>query len=99
MEVLMTGVITLLSVAHLLEAGLWAVFYWEWEVLPDFSAAFYFSLTSYTTVGYGDVVLPDSYRILGPVEGLMGVLMMGWSTAIVVAVVGRYYRTSTETSV
>ena len=51
----------------------------------------YFSITSYTTVGYGDVVLPASWRLLGPIEGAVGILMFGWSTAILVMALTRIY--------
>jgi hypothetical protein len=61
------------------------------DVLPDFETAIYFSLTSYTTVGYGDVVLPASWRILGPVEAGVGILMFGWSTGIMVTALTRIY--------
>ena len=53
--------------------------------------AMYFSLTSYTTLGYGDVVLPPSARLLGPIEGAVGILMFGWSTGIMVTAISRIY--------
>jgi hypothetical protein len=52
--------------------------------------AAYFSLTSYTTVGYGDIPLP--WRLLGPLEAAVGVLMLGWSTGMLVAAIGIIYR-------
>jgi hypothetical protein len=61
-------------------------------VLPDLETAAYFSLTCYTTVGYGDVVLPEPWRLLGPLEAAVGVLMLGWSTGVLVAVIGLMYR-------
>ncbi len=77
---------------HLAEAVVWAVFYVLVGALPDLETAAYFSLTSYTTVGYGDVVLPGPWRLLGPLEAAVGVLMLGWSTGILVAVIGMIYR-------
>jgi hypothetical protein len=59
--------------------------------MPDLESAAYFSLTSYTTVGYGDVVLPEPWRLLGPLEAAVGVLMLGWSTGILVAAIGTIY--------
>jgi hypothetical protein len=53
--------------------------------------AIYFSLTSYTTIGYGDIVLPPSDRLLGPMEGAVGILMFGWSTGIMAAAITRIY--------
>jgi hypothetical protein len=77
---------------HFIEAGTWAAFFWMSRVLPGFEPAFYFSITSYTTVGYGDVLLPERWRLLGPIEAAVGILMFGWSTAIIVAVVTRIHR-------
>jgi len=85
----LVGVLLLL---HLLEAGVWAAFLLAAGTLPDFETAVYFSLTSYTTVGYGDVVLPAPWRILGPMEAAVGVLMLGWSTGILVTAIPRIYR-------
>lgn len=75
--------------AHLLEASLFAGFYWYVEALPDWNTSFYFSLVSYATVGYGDVTLPEHWRLVGGVEGLVGALMVGWSVAVLVAVLQR----------
>lgn len=67
---------------------MWALFALEVGAWADLETAVYFSLTSYTTVGYGDVVLPPPWRLLGPLEAAVGVLMRGWSTGILVAVIG-----------
>jgi len=81
-----------LLVTHLAEMAIWAMVYWWWAMLPDFETAAYYSSTSYTTVGYGDVVLPSKWRMLGPVEASVGVLMLGWSTAVIVAIVQKVFR-------
>jgi hypothetical protein len=65
----------------LVETGIWAVFYLRRELFVDFETSLYFSLVSYTTIGYGDVVLPQNWRLLGGIEGLSGVLLCGLSTA------------------
>jgi len=84
-------VVTVLLVLHWVEAGIWAGFFLASGALPDLETAMYFSLTSYTTLGYGDVVLPMSWRLLGPFEGAVGILMFGWSTGIMVAAITRIY--------
>lgn len=84
-------VVSVLLLLHLIEAGVWAVIYRLAGLLPDTETAIYFSITSYTTVGYGDVVLPSPWRLLGPIEAGVGILMFGWSTGIMVAVINRIY--------
>jgi len=91
-ELLMAQLVGALLLLHLAEAIVWAVFYVLVGALPDLETAAYFSLTSYTTVGYGDVVLPETWRLLGPIEAAVGVLMLGWSTGILVVVIGVIYK-------
>ncbi len=74
---------------HLLEIAAWAAFYVLRQAMPDLATALYFSAATYTTVGYGDVVLPPEWRLLGGVEALTGILMCGWSTGFFFAVVSR----------
>ena len=81
---LTTRVITL----HGLLILLWASWY-RWFCLPSWESALYFSATSYSTVGYGDVVLPANWRMLGPLESMIGVLMCGISVSLVFAMVTR----------
>jgi len=91
-ELLMTQLVGALLLLHFAEAVVWALFYVLVGALPDLETAGYFSLTSYTTVGYGDVVLPEAWRLLGPIEAAVGVLMLGWSTGILVVVIGVIYK-------
>jgi voltage-gated potassium channel len=91
-ELLMAELVGTLLLLHLAEALVWALFLVWIGGLPDLESATYFSLTSYTTVGYGDLVLPERWRLLGPIEAAVGVLMLGWSTGILVAVIGTIYR-------
>ena len=57
--------------------------------MPDFTTAAYFSAVTYTTTGYGDLVLPEEWRLVGGVEALTGILMCGWSAAFFFAVVSQ----------
>jgi len=93
-----TGVIIAL---HMLQILLWAGFY-RWNCLPSWKSAFYFSTCSYSTVGTGDILLPERWRNLGAVESVVGVLMCGLSAsflfAIVTRLVDREVRFSTDMS-
>lgn len=73
-------------VLHMIETAVWAGAYLWWELFPDFETAWYFSLTSYTTIGYGDVTLPQKWRVLGGLEGFSGVLLCGLSTAFILII-------------
>ena len=84
---------------HLLEIGVWALFYWQRQCLPDLESALYFSGVTYSTVGYGDVVLTGRWRLLGPIEGLTGILMCGLSTGFFFATVSRLYSTHANAEV
>lgn len=73
---------------HALQVLLWASAY-HWFCLPSWESAFYFSASSYATVGYGDLVLPSSWRMLGPLESIIGVLMCGVTVSLLFAIVTR----------
>lgn len=77
---------------HVIEIAVWAMFYRAAGVLPTFEEAVYFSIASYTTVGYGDVVLGEAWRILGAAEAAVGVLLFGWSTALLFTVIQQLYQ-------
>lgn len=81
--VLFSGVMVL----HVMETSIWAIFYYMFGLFQDFETSLYFSLTSYTTIGYGDVLLPERWRLLGAIEGVSGVLLCGVSTAFIFAVI------------
>jgi len=80
-------------VLHLCEISVWAVLY-RWNgAMADLQSALYFSAVTYTTTGYGDLVLPGEWRLVGGVEALTGILMCGWSTGFFFAIVSRMYKT------
>lgn len=84
--VLLLILFSLIMLLHLIEMSLWAVFYHQRGLFVDFETSIYFSLCSYTTIGYGDVLLPERWRLLGGLEGISGVLLSGVSTAFIFAV-------------
>ena len=77
---------------HVAEIGVWALFYLWRDAMPDLASALYFSAVTYTTTGYGDLVLAEGWRVLGAVEALTGILMCGWSTGFFFAIVNRLYQ-------
>jgi hypothetical protein len=75
-------------ILHGLVIFLWASFY-RTQCFPSWELSFYFSASSYSTVGYGDWVLPANWRLLGPLESMTGVLMSGISVCLLFALVTR----------
>lgn len=84
------GLTCWLMLIHLVEISVWGLFYFWQGCLPDAESAFYFSGATYTTVGYGDLVLPKLWRMLAPVEAMTGILMCGLSTGLFFALVSRW---------
>src|SRR5690348_13512511 len=79
----------LLLVIHMLEIAVWALFFWWAKCLPNVESSFYFSGVTYATLGYGDLLLPNQWRLFGPLEALTGNLMVGLSIAFFFVVVSR----------
>ncbi len=73
-------------VLHGIVILLWASGY-RWLCFPSWETAFYFSASSYATVGFGDVLLPSRWRLLGPLESMVGMLMAGASVGLLIAAV------------
>lgn len=83
-----------LIVIHLIEIGLWALFFRWQHCFPDAASSLYFAGSSYTTLGYGDLVLPADWRLFGPLAALTGLLSSGLSVGFFVAVVGAVYQSA-----
>ncbi len=76
------------------EALVWAqVYLWNPNIhaLPDIETAFYFSMVTFTSVGYGDIVLDGSWRMLASIQGANGVIIFGWTTALIFSYIQRIY--------
>lgn len=84
--------ISVAFVAHLLEIAFWAVLFMVCGEFSEFGTAFDHSAVNYTTLGYGNVVMTPSWRLLGPLEAADGMLMFGVTTAMVFAVILRLIR-------
>ncbi|MES2561583.1 MAG: potassium channel family protein [Pseudomonadota bacterium] len=77
--------------AVVIDVWIWALVYWKLGAITSFEEALYFSTTSFTTIGYGDVVLTRDWRLLSAFEGANGMIIFGWTTALVIAVIQRFY--------
>ncbi|MDB4470924.1 potassium channel family protein [Deltaproteobacteria bacterium] len=85
------GVILVMFMASILEVIVWALTYRALDIFQTGEEAFYFSGVTYTTLGYGDMTIEGSWRILSAFEAANGIIMFGWTTALVFAVVQRIY--------
>lgn len=79
-----------LFLIHTVEVWGWALVYLVIGVLDTFGDALYFSATTFSTLGYGDVTLDHRWRLLSALEGVSGFLLIGWSTAYLVGASTRY---------
>jgi hypothetical protein len=86
--VLVVRVSVAIILLHSLVILVWASWF-RLRCFRSWELAFYFSASSYVTVGYGDVILPSNWRLLGPLEGMTGVLMCGVSVALLFALINR----------
>ena len=79
----MIATVTVLMIAHLAEVLVWSLIYVAIDVAPEGADPVYFAFVNYTTLGYGDVTPVKRWNLLGPMTAMNGVLMFGWSTAVI----------------
>jgi len=84
--VIMIGTALVLMVAHAAEVLVWSATYQLVGATPANDDSMYFAFVNYTTLGYGDIVPVARWRLLGPITAMNGVLLFGWSTAVLYAV-------------
>lgn len=85
----MVATVSVLMLAHGLEVLVWALTYTMVGAVPPDADVLYFAFVNYTTLGYGDVVPVERWRLIGPTTAMCGVLMFGWSTAVIFEVLRR----------
>ena len=78
----MVATVLVLMLAHTVEAAVWALSYAVVGAAPEGSDLLYFALVNYCTLGYGDITPVKEWRLLGPMASMNGILMFGWSTAV-----------------
>ena len=90
----MIATVLLLMLAHTLEVFVWSIAYAVLNTAPEGTDLAYFAFVNYTTLGYGDITPVARWRLLGPMTAMNGVLLFGWSTAVIFEVlrktVGRH---------
>jgi hypothetical protein len=92
----LTGTVVVAIVLHSLQIALWALLY---IMLPDVELqtaeeAIYFSFVTFTTLGYGDITLGEGWRLLSGIEALNGIILLGWTTAMLFTVVQKIWQSN-----
>lgn len=80
---------SLLTLTHLAQVGIWAMAYEALHAVKNADDAYYLAFVNFTTLGYGDILPTYDWRLLGPVTAANGMLMFGWSTAVLFSVLTR----------
>jgi hypothetical protein len=88
----MVATVGVLMIAHLAEVMVWSLAYGILDVAPPGADPRYFAFVNYTTLGYGDVVPVERWRLLGPMAAMNGALLFGWSTAVIFEVLRQAMR-------
>jgi hypothetical protein len=83
LTLVMMATVAVLTLAHLIEVGIWGLLYAALDVVPHNEDAYYFAFVNYTTLGYGDIIPVAYWRMLGPMAAMNGVLLFGWSAAVI----------------
>jgi hypothetical protein len=87
LSALMMIAVCVLMLAHVVEISVWAAFYALAGIETEKAGSFEFAFENYTALGYGDAVASQGYRLMGPITALNGLLLIGWSVAIIFEVV------------
>ncbi len=83
----MVGIVAIMMATHCIEVFGWAVLYYLRGMLSSWKTAVYFSIANYSTIGANDITLPQQWRGLGGFESICAMLMFGWSTALLAALI------------
>lgn len=90
----MSATVTVLMIAHLAEVLVWSLIYAATNTASEGADLIYFAFVNYTTLGYGDITPVEHWNLLGPMTAMNGVLLFGWSTAVIFEVLRMTLRAS-----
>jgi Ion channel len=88
---LVAALVLVMFLASILESAVWAATYLGVGAFNSFEPALYFSMVTFTTLGYGDIVLNADWRLFASFQAATGTIMFGWTAALIVAFVQRVY--------
>ena len=88
---IISGFVLWFFIAMVIEVWLWAGVYLAIGALDTLEESLYFSTVSFSTLGYGDIILDKSWRLLGSFEAANGLFLFGWSTALIFVIVQRLH--------
>ena len=88
---LVSGIVLMMFLVSLAEVLIWAWTYLVLNAIEGLEQAVYFSMVTFTTLGYGDVLLDERWRLLASFEAANGIIIFGWTTAVLIAAVQRIY--------
>ena len=94
----MIATVSVLMAAHVLEVFVWSLAYSIVDAAPAGTNLVYFAFVNYATLGYGDVIPVEGWRLLGPITAMNGALMFGWSTAVIYEVLQKTMMISFDTA-
>ncbi len=97
--IVMIASVSVLMAAHASEVIVWALAYRIAGAAPAGADPVYFAFVNYTTLGYGDVLPVERWQLLGPITAMNGILLFGWSTAVIFEVLRRTWGSATRPSV
>lgn len=84
--IVINAVMVIMVIGNLCQIAIWAALFGFLGEFDNFSEAFYHSAVNFATLGYGDFVMSDKYKLLGPLEAVNGVLMIGISSALLISI-------------
>ncbi len=93
---MLVAIVLGIFLAHIIQIWIWAAFYLYVGVFDTLESSLYFSTTTFTTVGYGDVFLGEDWRLVGSFESANGLILIGWSTAFIFEVMSKLYKDDTR---